>query len=130
VAGGTGEAGEGIARDGINDRRHDDGNRGGRSLCGLARWRTIRHDDVYLETDQVGSEAGETVVVPLRPSGLDLDILIFHIAELVQAFPQCLEQDGQVAGFAIRVRRGGRRQKTDSEELSRLLRPTGERNEK
>ncbi len=99
------------ARDRINSPRHDDGDRAGRSLCSLARRRTIRHDDVHLETDQLGREAGKPVVVPLRPSGLNRDVLTFHIAQLAQAFPEGRE--------ATCIRGGGRRQKTYSGDLPR-----------
>jgi hypothetical protein len=69
----------------------------------------------------VGREARKPVVVPLRPSGLDLDVLTFHIAQLAQAFAEGREQDGQVAGIARCVRRGGRRQKAYSSDLPRPL---------
>src|SRR4029453_2063389 len=55
------------------------------------------------------------------------DVLTFDIAQLAQSFPEGREQDGQVAGIATRVRRGGRRQKTYSGDLPCLLRLRGER---
>ena len=60
------------------------------------------------------------VVVALRPSGLNGDVLTFHMAQLAQAFPEGPEQNGQGAGVATRVKRGARRQNTHSGNLRRL----------
>ena len=52
------EAGDESHRHRISNDRHDDGDRCGHSLCRLDRRRTTCHDDVHLETDQLGREAG------------------------------------------------------------------------
>jgi len=44
-------------------------------LGGLARCSTNRHDDVHLQTDEVGREGGVPIVLALGPSGLDGDVL-------------------------------------------------------
>jgi hypothetical protein len=108
------------AGDRINNPRHDDGDGAGRSLCSQGRRRTIRHDDVDLESDQIGREAGKPAVLPLRPPGLKHDVPTFHIAELAQAFPEGPEQDGQGAGVVTGVKRSARRQNAYSGNLRRL----------
>jgi len=42
---------------------------------------THRHDDVYLRTDQIGREDGIAIILALGLSGLDGDVLAFHIAQ-------------------------------------------------
>jgi len=52
---------------------------------------THRNDDVHLQTDQVGREGGVAIILALGPSGLDGDVLTFHIAQLAQALAEGLE---------------------------------------
>jgi hypothetical protein len=86
-----GKAGDESAAYGIGNGRHDDRDRPGRVLGGLGRCPTQRDDDVHLQTDQVGREGGETIMLALGPSELDGDVLTFHIAQLAQALAEGLE---------------------------------------
>ena len=47
--------------------------------------RSHRNDDVHLELDQLGRQVGEAVEPSFGPSGLEGDVLPFHVAELAQA---------------------------------------------
>ena len=76
------EAGDESSRYRINNECHDDRNRFRRFFGSPDRWHRRRNDDVYLQTDQLGREAWKSVVLPLGPSRLDADVLIFHIAQL------------------------------------------------
>jgi len=60
-------------------------------LDGLGRCPTLRDDDVHLQTDQVGREGGVAIILALGPSGLDGDVLTFHIAQIPQALAEGLE---------------------------------------
>jgi hypothetical protein len=60
-------------------------------LGGLARCSANRHDDVHLQTDQVGREGGVPIVLALGPSGLDGDVLTFRIAQIAQALAEGFE---------------------------------------
>jgi hypothetical protein len=51
----------------------------------LARKRsrcTSGHENVNLETHQLGRQVGEPIIFPLGPSILDDDVLPLHVAEL------------------------------------------------
>jgi len=61
-------------------------------LCRLYGRRPACHNDVHVQTDQLGREAGEPVVLPLRPAELDGDVLTFHIAQLTQSLPKGLNK--------------------------------------
>ena len=106
----------------INNARHDDGDRARRFFGSPDRWHSNRNDDVHLQTDQLGRKVGEPVVRPRRPSGLNRDVLTFHIAQLAQAVPETFEETQP-----SHVRKGARRQKTYSIELPRQLRLGGAR---
>jgi hypothetical protein len=73
-------------------------------LGGLGCCPTHRHDDVHLQTDQIGREGGVSIIFALGPSGLDGDVLTFHIAQLAQAFAEGVE-----AALSSLVRMGTRR---------------------
>ena len=75
----------------MQNERHDDRDRPGRLLDVLGRCLTLRDDDVHLQTDQVGREGGVAIILALGPSGLDGDVLTFHIAQLAQALAEGLE---------------------------------------
>ncbi len=62
----------------------------GRKGAGCAR----RHDDICLETDQLGRLAGEPIIMTLRPAVVDGDALSLDIAELAEALAECLNQMG------------------------------------
>ena len=61
------EAGDESRRHRITSRHHDDGDSPDGLLCTLDR-RANHNDEIYVETDQLGREAGNPVIVPLRPS--------------------------------------------------------------
>jgi len=73
-------------------------------LGGLGCRSTHRHDDVHLQTDQVGREGGVPIILALGPSGLDGDVLTFHIAQLAQALAEGFE-----TALSSLVRMGTRR---------------------
>jgi len=60
-------------------------------LGGLGCCSTHCHDDVHLQTDQVGREDGVLIILALGPPGLDGDVLTFHIAQLAQALAEGFE---------------------------------------
>jgi hypothetical protein len=72
-------------------------------LDGLGRCPTLRDDDVHLQTDQVSREGGVPIILALGPSGLDGDVLTFHIAQIPQALAKGLE-----TALTYRVRKGTR----------------------
>ena len=116
------EVGDESRHHGIRGRRHDDGDRLGRLLCRLDRLRTACHDDVHLETDQLGREAREPVVMLPCPPELDDDVLPFHIAQLAQALVEGLKVTRDSW-----IRRGGRGEEADAGEVCRRLGLAGER---
>ena len=70
----------------------------------LAAWisesSSCYHDDINLETHQLGRKLREPINLPLRISVLDGDVLSFYIATLAQSQPNCLETDGSVTASA------------------------------
>ena len=48
------------------------------------------HDDINLETHQLGRKLREPIALPLRISVLDSDVLSFYVAKLAQSQPKCL----------------------------------------
>ena len=52
------------------------------------------HDDINLETHQLGRKLSEPIELPLRISVLDGDVLSFYVATLAQSQPNCLETGG------------------------------------
>ena len=64
----------------------------------LAAW-TVRgpscyHDDINLETDQLGRKLRGPIDLFLRISVLDGDVLSFYVAKLAQSPPNCLGTGG------------------------------------
>ena len=49
------------------------------------------HNDINLETHQLGRKAREPIELPLRISVLDGDVLSFDVAEIAQSQPNCLD---------------------------------------
>ena len=69
--------------------RHNDGNRLGRILGRLdRRLRSCYHDDINLETHQLGRKLREPIELPLRISVLDGDVLSFYVTKLAQSQPE------------------------------------------
>ena len=56
----------------------------GRSLGGKSAWRARRHDDIRLDANQLRRQICEAIVVPLRPSILDGDVLAVDMAEFAE----------------------------------------------
>ena len=72
-----------------------DGNRLGRILGRPDRVvPSCCHDDVNLETHQLGGKLGEPIALPLRISVLGGDILSFYVAQLAQSQSNCLGTGG------------------------------------
>src|SRR5262249_10853376 len=99
------KAGDESASYGIENGRHDDRDRRGRLLDGLGRRPTHRHDDGRLHPDQIGREGRVSIIISLRPSWLDLDVLAVHITELAQT-----QTEGFESPQPYRVGRRARRQ--------------------
>ena len=74
---------------------HNDGNRLGRILGRPDRMvPSCYHDDINLETHQLGRKLREPIELPLRISVLDGDVLSFYVAKLAQSQPNCLGTGG------------------------------------
>ena len=75
--------------------RHNNGNRLGR-IHGRPDRRvpSCCHDDINLETHQLGRKLSEPIAFPLRISVLGSDVLSFYVAPLAQSQPNCLETGG------------------------------------
>ena len=75
--------------------RHNDGNRLGRILGRPdVRVPSCYHDDINLETHQLGRKLREPIVVPLRISVLNGDVLSFYVAKLAQSQPNSFGTGG------------------------------------
>ena len=53
-----------------------------------------RHEDMDLETHQLGRKLGEPIELPLRIPVLDGDVLSFYVAKLAQSQPNYLGTGG------------------------------------
>ena len=104
----------------IANGNHDDGDRLGGVLGCRHSLRPPRYDEVHLEPDQLGREAGQPVDPILRISIVDDNILALNPPELAQPLPERVEQ-GRPIG------RGRQTKKTYPRRLSHLLRLGGER---
>ena len=47
------------------------------------------HDDINLETHQLGRKLRNPIALPLRISVLDGDVLSFYVTKLAQCLPNC-----------------------------------------
>jgi hypothetical protein len=75
--------------------RHNDGNRLGRILGRPDRYgASSYHDDINLETHQLGRKLSEPIDLPLPISVLDGDVLTFYVATLAQSQPKWLGTGG------------------------------------
>jgi hypothetical protein len=83
------------------------------------RWRKHRQQDVHLETDQLGREGRESLVLPFRPAVLHDEVLAFDIAELAH----CLQESFQ--GWLLLA--GRPKQITDPVHVRWRLRDGGKR---
>jgi hypothetical protein len=101
-------------------RGHDHGNRSGGILGRRHRLRAAGHDQIDVETNQLGRKLGETLGAAVGRTVVEDEVLTFDVAELSQALSEGIEIGG------VRCR-GGRLQQTDTIDLARLLRPRRER---
>src|SRR5215831_17618872 len=76
--------------DRIRKTYSDNGNRRRGALGRQGPRRRGRHNDIYLESDELGRERGEPVELPLRNSKLDDDVLTFHPAKIAEPLPERL----------------------------------------
>ena len=54
----------------------------------------LRHQDIHLETDQLGREVGEPLELPFRPAVLQDEVLAFDIAERAHSLQESLHKWG------------------------------------
>lgn len=86
------EAGNEADRDRLTDLE-DDANRRGRRPGGQCRRCAPRRGDHrHLAANQIECQGRQPIVVPVRPTVLDADVLAFDEAGFVQALPTCSGQ--------------------------------------
>jgi hypothetical protein len=95
------EGGHNSGADGIGVDRKYDRDRLGRLLQNQDCGRSPRHNDVYLEGDELGSQCGEAIGSAFRRSELKDDVLAFHITDVMQPLPEGLNETG-----SLRAERG------------------------
>jgi hypothetical protein len=78
------EAGDKFHLDRVDACQKDDRNRSGRRLCGQRR-RSIRDDHGHLSANQIGRQHRESVVLILRETVFNDDVLALDIARFFQA---------------------------------------------
>jgi hypothetical protein len=88
---------------GIISGRYDDGDCLGRSF-GRPDRQSHCYDHIYLQVNQLGSQIGKPIVLPLSPSVFNVYGLPFDIAEFAQPSRKGIEM-----GLDERVRTGARR---------------------
>src|SRR2546421_246926 len=96
-----------------NELRRSSSLRTSSSSLWRARW-SPRHDQIDLETHQIGRHVRESLGVTFRRPVFDHQVLPFDVAE----FPQALTQRVQIGGIMYRRYRF---QNPDSIDLPRLL---------
>ena len=69
-----------------------------RTSCGPSCY----HDNINLETHQLGRMLRMPIGLPLRISVLDSDVLSFYVATLAQSQPNCLGTSGLTSWIARR----------------------------
>src|SRR4029453_4848665 len=85
--------------------RRDYGDCRGSSLGGEGRGcASMRHDDVNPECNQLGHQGGETVILPLRPSVFDGNVLPLHVAQIAPTRPQRFHRF-RVSGMRLRAQK-------------------------
>ena len=89
-------------------------------LGGKGCWGPLRHDDLHLETDQLGREVGEPLELPCRPAVLQNEVLAFDIAERAHPLQEGLHKWVSSWGSTKS------RKRTDPVHVLRLLRLGGE----
>src|SRR5262249_26483353 len=86
VAAGTGKAFNQACFDRVvSNARHDDRNRLGRILGRSGQYDpSCYHDDIDVETHQLGSKLGSPIGLPLRIPVIDGDVLSFYITQVAK----------------------------------------------
>jgi hypothetical protein len=82
----------------------------------LNRYNRGRHDDVHLETNQLGCEMKKSFWLHLAGWEDEEDILALHVAQLAQTLTKCLPEMNALGD-------GAGRKDTYPRYFSRLLRP-------
>jgi Protein of unknown function (DUF3568) len=86
------QAGDESFPDRIAGTRHDEWDRARGVLGGADDRPAACHNPLHLETDQLGRQVGESLVLPLRPSLLNDEVLAPDVAELAQTLPEGLAE--------------------------------------
>src|SRR5262249_30579157 len=73
-----------------------------------------RHDDIYLEGDQLGREVFQPLVFTFRIPPFDTNLPALDVTEFAQGFPECLDVD-------LGVGTGNRHQHTNAWGRLRLM---------
>src|SRR5262249_15657783 len=104
VAAGTGKALNKACLDRIRPGAHHNyGNRLCRILGGPdRRVPCCYHDDIDLETHQLGGKLREPIALSLRMPVLDGDVLSFYITKLASGLPNCLGTGGVSSRIEVR----------------------------
>src|SRR5260370_15779252 len=110
-----------ISRDRNNNR-----GRTGRSFGSLGGQRVHRDADIYIETDELGSERRETVNLAFRVSVLDTDALSFDPSEVSETFSECIYLSGD-GGVGVPCQRAYSRDPSRRLLGERAMRPRGGR---
>src|ERR1700745_4299120 len=99
----------------IGGDRRDDRNCRGRTLGGKNS-RSVGHDDINVESNQLGRQSGEPVLMSICKAKFDVEVPAFDVAEVTKAIRKCVDGSDKL---------GGRRraQVPDSGKPLRLLRP-------
>src|SRR5262249_33512180 len=88
----AGETGDDAERDRITGAVENDRDRRGRLLCGEGgRVAAFGDDDVNLAGNQLSSQGGQPIEVPLRPAVFDRDVLPFNKTSLGQSLEKSRE---------------------------------------
>jgi hypothetical protein len=93
------EAGYEARLDRVDAEEEDDRNCRGRRLGGECRRRAVGDNHGHLPTNQFGREIRQSIVLALRPTVFDGDVLAFDIAGFVEALPERHQTAGNVVGL-------------------------------
>src|SRR5262249_53321838 len=105
VPAGPGEARDKAALHRVPHAPHNDRNRLGGVLGGLHAFRPLTDNDVHRETDQLGSERGEVLELPLGKAVLDGEVVPAHPAALTPCVAEGFQRARQVGVSAGAVRK-------------------------
>jgi len=113
------EAGNDAKGNEIGGDRRDDRNCRCRTLGGKNS-RSGGHDDIDVESNQLGRQSGEPVLMSICKAIFDVEVPAFDVAEVTKAIRKCVDGSDKL---------GGRRraQVPDPSKPLRLLRPCRER---